>query len=349
VLGGSPLKGRVTLKDLARQLGMSVATVSRAFYDDAVIAPKTRAMVLQRAVEIGYRPDPLARGLITKSNRIVGVVVADITNPFYPEVLTGLTEQLQSIEFNVMLVVIDKFRTENETVQALLSYRPDVVIIVATTLSSGSSEACRKVGTPVIFFNRHASDTHSFAVTCDNVKGGRDVADHLIARGHRRLGFVAGRSDASTNVDRWQGFSDRCTERGLSLPSVSGGNAFSYEEGYAGALKLLDARARPEALFCANDILAIGALDAARWRLGIDVPGELAIIGFDDISMASWPAYALTTVRQPKAMMIERTTQLALALSRHETRHPALQKLPGDIIQRKTTASIRQRTRRSHK
>lgn len=335
------VRHRITVKDLARQLGMSVSTVSRAFYEGAVIAPETRAKVLERAAEIGYRPNPFARGLITKSSRIVGVVVSDITNPFYPEVLIGLTEQLQAIDFNVMLVVTNKSRDENEAVRGLLSYHPDIVIIVATTLSSVSSEACRAVGTPVIFFNRHPSDTHSFAVTCDNVRGGRDVADHLIDRGHRRVAFIAGRPDASTNVDRWEGFSKRCVRRGLSLPAVSGGETFSYEDGYAAALKLLDKRERPEALFCANDILAVGALDAARRKLGLDVPEELSIVGFDDIAMASWPSHALTTVRQPKAMMIERTAQLALALSRNQAGLPAVQQIPGELIERSTTRAIR--------
>jgi DNA-binding LacI/PurR family transcriptional regulator len=339
------LKGRITVKDLARQLDMSVSTVSRAFYNDAVIAPDTRAKVLKRAAEIGYRPNPFARSLITKSSRIVGVVVSDITNPFYMEVLTGLTEQLQAIDFNVMLVVTNRSRNETEAVQVLLSYHPNVVIIVATTLSSGSSDACRKVNTPVIFFNRRVMDAHSFAVTCDNVGGGRDVADHLIDRGHRRLAFIAGRPDASTNVDRWQGFSDRCLQRGLSLPAVAGGEKFSYDDGYAAALKLLDARDRPDAIFCANDILAIGALEAARRELGINVPEELSIIGFDDISMASWPSYNLTTVRQPKTAMIERTTQLALALSGNDACQPALQQIPGELIERHTTAFVREKLR----
>jgi DNA-binding LacI/PurR family transcriptional regulator len=332
---------RVTVKDLARQLGLSVSTVSRAFHEDAVIAPETRAKVLQRAAKIGYRPNPFARGLITKSNRIVGIIVSDITNPFYPEVLIGLTEELQAIDFNVMLIVTNKSRDEDEAVFGLLSYHPDIIIIVATTLSSESSEACRKVGTPVIFFNRHSSDSHSFAVTCDNVQGGRDVADHLIDRGHRRLAFIAGRPDASTNVDRWRGFGSRCIERGLRPPIVAGGKMFSYEDGYAAALKLLKRRDRPEALFCANDILAVGALDAARRKLGLGVPEDLSIVGFDDIAMASWPSVALTTIRQPKTAMIQRTALLALALSNNDARQPAVQQIRGELIERNTTGRLR--------
>ncbi|MDQ0393273.1 LacI family DNA-binding transcriptional regulator [Labrys monachus] len=331
---------RITVKDLARQLGMSVSTVSRAFYDDAVIAPETREKVLRRAVEIGYQPNPLARGLITKSSRIVGLVVSDITNPFYPEVMVRLTEQFQAEDFNVMLVVASPTRNEEEAVRVLLSYHPDLVVMLATTLSSAASASCRKVGTPVVFFNRVGSDENSYAVTCDNVLGGRLIADHLIDRGHRRLGFVAGRPDASTNVDRWHGFQARCAERGVAPPASTGGVAFSYEAGFAGALDLLNREEKPTALFCANDILAIGAMDAARRGLGLSIPADLSVIGFDDIGMASWSSHALTTVRQPIARMIDRTTALALALARGNAVQPAVERLPGELIDRNTTRFI---------
>ena len=331
---------RITVKDLARQLGMSVSTVSRAFYKDSVIASETRKKVLLHAAEIGYQPNPLARGLITKSSRIVGIVTSDITNPFYPEALNELSEQLQSIDFNVMLVVTNKSRSQEDAVRVLLSYHPDVVILLATTLLSMASDACRRVGTPVICFNRRAADTHSFSITCDNELGGRMVADHLIDRGHRQLAFVAGRPDAATNVDRWRGFSTRCVERGLSPPRVMGGQVFSYEDGYAAALNLLKTPDRPQAIFCANDILAIGALDAARRELGLAVPEDVSIVGFDDISMASWPSYALTTVRQPLRVMVERTMELVRGLMQKDLSQPVLQQFAGALVERTTTGFV---------
>jgi DNA-binding LacI/PurR family transcriptional regulator len=330
-------KSRVTVKDLARQLGMSVSTVSRAFHEDAVIAAKTRELVLSKAAEIGYQPNPLARGLITKSSRIIGVVVSDITNPFYPEVLTTLTERIQEIGLNVMLVVPHPSRPEDDALRVLLSYHPDIVIILAATLSSDAAAACRRVGTPVIFFNRHASDQHSFSVTCDNVAGGERVAEFLIDRGFRRLAFVAGRPDASTNVDRWQGFSQACLRHGLPEPLCSDGKGFSYKDGYAAALQLLHGPQPPEALFCANDILAVGAIDAARRECNLQIPRDLSIVGFDDIAMTSWPSYDLTTVRQPVDAMIDRTIELALALLREGPKPPPAQRLPGQLIERGTT------------
>jgi DNA-binding LacI/PurR family transcriptional regulator len=331
----APRRSRVTVKDLARQLGMSVATVSRAFYDDAVIAPETREKVLSKASEIGYQPNPLARGLITKSSRIVGVVVSDITNPFYPEVLTSLTEALQNVGFNVMLVVEQPNRPQDDGLRVVLSYHPDIIVILATTMSSGASEACRRAVTPVIFFNRHASDQHSYSVTCDNLQGGRNVADFLLDLGLRRLGFVAGKPDASTNLDRWTGFAERCAERGVS-PVSTQGNTFSYQDGYAAAKELLGRPDRPEALFCANDILAVGAIDAARREYGLRLPEDLSVVGFDDIAMASWPSYDLTTIRQPVEAMVAATIALAVDLTRGEAAPVSAQRLPGRLMVRTT-------------
>ena len=151
-------KARVTVKDLARDLSLSTSTISRAFYDDAVIAPSTRTAVLTRAAEIGYAPNPLARSLITKRTRIAGVVTSDINNPFYPEVLTRLTERLREIDLNVMLTAAGSSDSLDDAVKLLLSYQPDVVIVLAATLSSEAAEACGHAGTPVLFFNRRPAE-----------------------------------------------------------------------------------------------------------------------------------------------------------------------------------------------
>jgi DNA-binding LacI/PurR family transcriptional regulator len=139
--------------------------------------------------------------------------------------------------------------------------------MLATTLSSAGAAACRAAGTPVLFFNRYESDAQSFAVTCDNELGGRTVADFLIDRGHKRLGHIAGRPDASTNVDRRKGFLSRCAERGVTKVAESLGVVFSYEAGCVGAPQLLSKTKRPTAIFCANDILAFGVIDAAEKRV----------------------------------------------------------------------------------
>jgi DNA-binding LacI/PurR family transcriptional regulator len=334
-------KARVTVKDLARDLSLSTSTISRAFYGDAVIAPSTRKAVLARAAEIGYAPNPMARSLITKRTRIAGVVTSDITNPFYPEVLTRLTERLREIDLNVMLSAAGSSEPLDDAVKLLLSYQPDVVIVLAATLSSEAAEACGRAGTPVLFFNRRPLSADAFGVTCDNVGGGRLVADHLIKLGHRRLAFVSGRPDASTNVDRWEGFRGRSLEHGLHEPVCVEAGAFAYERGYEAAARSLQDGRRPDGVFCANDILAIGFMDGARREFGLDIPGDLSVVGFDDIAMARWPSHALTTVRQPVAKMIDVAIELIETLFRSAPLEPQIERVPGELVERASSRKVR--------
>lgn len=331
-------KPRVTVKDLARDLGMSVSTVSRAFYADAVIAPATREAVLARAQEIGYKPNPFAQSLITKKTQIVGMVVSDINNPFYPEVMTRLTEDLQAIGMNVMLVAASDSAKVDDAVRLLLSYQPDLVIILAASLSSEAMRECRAAGSPCIFFNRLSLDPECFGVSCDNREGGRRAADFLIDRNHRSLAYVSAFPDASTNVERKQGFVDRAKERGLEEPVVIEAGRFSYEAGYTAADAFGELPFRPDGVFCANDILAIGFIEGVREKLGLDVPKHLSVIGFDDISMAHWPSHSLTTIRQPVDEMLATTVEFARALAANPEEKPVVRRIvPSGVIERNTT------------
>jgi len=330
---------RVTLKDLARDLGMSTATVSRAFYEHAAIADETRQIVLTRAVELGYQANPFARSLITRRTKIVGVVAADLTNPFYPEVLTKLTDRLQAIDLNVMLITAGPTTSIDEALKLLLQYRPDVMVLLAATLSSEAAAACRRAETPLIFFNRHPAEDNSLAVVCDNIEGGRTAASHLLGLGHRRVAYVAGRPDVSTTVERWEGFRKVCKQRGLDAPVYLEAGAFTYEAGYRAAMRLLRGRSPPKAIFCGNDILAIGFMDAARREFGLDIPRDLSVIGFDDIAMASWPSHALTTIRQPVHQMLDLV--VAFVQSPVHRGHPKVTRIQGTLIERATTGPRR--------
>ncbi|MFC4170194.1 LacI family DNA-binding transcriptional regulator [Teichococcus aestuarii] len=339
---------RITIKDLARGLGMSVATVARAFHPGGAIAAETRALVLRRAEELGYHPNALARGMITRRTRIVGVVVSDLANPFYPAALERLTSRLQGAGYNTMLVMTEPegaaAASEAAALRLLLSYQPECAIVLATTLSSAASRACREAGTPLLFLNRHPSDPEAAAIVCDNAQGGAALADHLIDRGATRLAFVGGRADASTHAERRAGFLGRCAERGLPPPlewpgeGVAG--AFTYAAGQAAAQALLAGPDRPQAVFCASDILAIGFQEAARGRFGLRVPRDLAIAGFDDIPMAAWPAHDLTTLRQPVEAMLDTALDWIGRLGRGEPLPRPLLRLPGTLVARGSTPAL---------
>lgn len=329
---------RVTLKDLARDLGMSVSTVSRAFDPDAVIAVKTRQAVLKRAAALEYRPNPFARSLITNKTQIVGVVVSDLTNPFYPEVMTNLTGLLREAGMNVMLAAADQPDKIDDAVELLLMYQPDLIIVLATHLASRALAKCEQAGAPCIFFNRLSSNGQGFGVSCDNEAGGRIVADYLIDQGHRSLAYVSAFSDASTNVERQRGFCERAIARELEPPQIITAGEFTYEAGYAAGHAAADLPKDIDGIFCANDIVAIGVIDGLKEARGVRVPDDVSVIGFDNIAMAGWASHRLTTVAQPVNEMIAATVELARKLTIDHHLAPHIMRLPpGTVIERSTT------------
>ncbi|ONG53352.1 hypothetical protein BKE38_12395 [Pseudoroseomonas deserti] len=332
------------MKDLARELGMSVATVARAFHEGAAIAAETRALVLSRAAALGYQPNALARGMITRHTRIVGVVVSDLHNPFYPDALARLSEALQQAGCNMMLVTgggrpgHPKAGGEMAALRLLLSYQPECVIILATTLSSAGAEACAAAGTPLLYLNRFpAAATAASSIVCDNAGGAAALTRHLLDRGARRPAFIGGLEDSSTQAERRSGFLSVCAERGIA-PREHPAGAFSYEAGQEAALALLQGPEAPDALLCASDILALGALETARHRLGLRVPEALLVAGFDDIPMAAWPSHALTTLRQPLDAMLRAALDWLEPVLAGLPPAPALIRLPGTLVARGSTA-----------
>jgi len=329
-------QARITSTNVAKAAGVSQSVVSRAFTVNGKVAPKTRARVLEVAARLGYQPNAMARGLVTQRSNLVGVVVGDSANPFYSQVLTRFSEKLQALGKQVLLL------TSGDAEHALLlalQYRVEAIIITTATLSSPVAGAFAGSGVPVVFFNRYAEQPGLWAVSCDNVRGGRDVADALLGAGHRRFAFIGGKPDTSTNQDRREGFMLRLREEGFDL-ELSVEKEYTYEWGYHAAryLPSVGSGSAIDAVFCANDIVALGVIDALR-ASGRRVPEDVAVVGFDDIPAASWRGYALTTVAQPVEAMIGATLEL---LSRYgpdpdPDAGGVVKLLPGPFIERATT------------
>ncbi len=330
---------RITSIDVARLAGVSQSTVSRTFSDGGRVAPETRGRVLDVARELGYKPNVIARSLSTQRTNIIGIVMTDFTNPFYPNVLEKFIQKLQDIWRRVLLFNAAPDHDIDDMLPLVLQYQVDAVIITSATLSSEMADECARQGTPVILFNRYVPGANANAVSCDNVAGARLAADLLLDAGYQRMAYIAGKEHTSTNVDREQGFSDRMRERGQTEWLREPG-AYTYESGYEAAGRLLERDDPPEAIFVANDIMALGALDRAR-VLGIKVPDELAVIGFDDIPAASWPAYSLTTIRQPVNRMIDATLELLLERIETPQAKPVLKFMPGVLIERNSVRGAR--------
>ena len=325
---------RATSMDVARRAGVHQSTVSRALGQGANVAAATRERVQAAARELDYTPDAIARSLITRRTALVGIVVAGLSSPFQPYVLEKFVHRLSEARLRTLVFGVPPGGEVDDVLATALEYRPAALIITSAGLASERIEACVRQGTPVVLFNRTLPGSSASAVCCDNAGSGRMAADLLVECGGRRFAYLAGSADSSTNRDRRAGYLARLAELGVGDVREERGS-YDYESGYAATRRLLDGRGepgRPDALFCASDILALGARDAAR-DAAVRVPDELGIVGFDDIPMAAWAPYDLTTIRQPVDEMIAGT----LAVIRGGSGEPVSQLLPGELVERGST------------
>lgn len=287
---------------------------------------------MKAARELGYTPNAIARSLSMQQSNIVGILVSHISSPFQPYILEKMVQELQRIGRQALVFSAGPNQEFDDMLPVVLQYQVDALIVTAATLSSERLSEFERKGTPVILFNRYTPGEVASVICCDNVEGGRLVANLLLDAGHKRLAYIAGSQNSSTNRDREKGFTDRLWERGAGKPIVEQAN-YTYEEGYAAARRLLEREELPDAIFCAGDIIALGAIDRAR-DMGINVPQELSIVGFDDIPMASWSSYSLTTIRAPVDQMIDLTMQLLVERLETPEMEPVIKLLPGTFIPR---------------
>ena len=323
----------VTSSDVARLARVSRSAVSRCFTKGASVAPQTRARVMQAAEALGYRPNAIARSLITQKSNMIGLVMADLSNPFYGTVLEVFSDKLQQLGQHVLLFSVSRAQDIDTALPALLQYQVDGVIITSATLSSEMAHKCAGAGTPVVLFNRYVDDDAISAVCTDNVAGGRAMADVLHRAGCRRPAFIAGTRNTSTSNDRQAGFYARLGELGL-FEQVSEQGDYNYDGGLVAARKLLARRPRPDGIFCANDMMALAAMDVARRELGLKVPGDVAICGFDGIAQSGWVGSDLTTIEQDIGAMTDEAIAILFARIARPGLKPVRAVLSGRLIER---------------
>lgn len=301
--------------DVARSAGVGQATVSRAFTAGASISPAVKARVMQAADELGYRPNLLARSLIMGRSRIVGVVMGDPRNSFYVAALSCLSRRLAAADLHMLVYISEGSETSDVPVQDLLKYRVDALVLMSAHLSSGLAAACQAEGIPVIFFNRWSRNATAIgSVTGANDEGGRRIAAHLLDQGYRRLAFMAGIADTSTSRDRERGFMAYCDEQRADRPVRVVGQ-FDRDCARAAMRGLLSSSPAPDAVFCANDVMAIASIEIARHEFGLQVGKDIGIAGYDDIEQAAWPSFELTSYSQPVPQMIDGVMEMLSAPS----------------------------------
>jgi DNA-binding LacI/PurR family transcriptional regulator len=302
------------------------------------VSAEARQRVLQAAQELGYQPNAIARMMSTRQTNIVGIVMATITSPFYPYVLEKFLSALQAIERQVLLFTASDSQSVDDILPLALQYQVDALIITSATLSSAMAAYSQQSGTPVILFNRMVNDPHVSAVCADNVAGGRLAADVLLDTGHQQLAFIAGVQNTSTSQERERGFAERLQERGYTQWQRAQGH-YTYESGYTATQSLLHSSITPDGILCANDIMALGALDAIRAQ-GLQVARDISVIGFDNIPMAAWGAYQLTTISQEVDTMIEQTIKLLLEKLENPNRASRVARIASKLIVRASVKNL---------
>ena len=323
---------KVTSVDVARRAGVSASAVSRFYTPGAAVSKKMADKVRKAAAELDYRPNLLARSLITGRTRIIGVVVAYLENQFYPDALERLSNALQERGYHVLIFMASQTAGNIDDIfDEILGYQVDGIITASVAMSSELTGRCQQAGVPIVLFNRSQDDAHLSAVTSDNVRGGRKVADHLLASGHRRIGYIAGWEGASTQRDREAGFLATLAEAGLKPCAREVGN-FHFDQACDAARLMFAAADRPEAVFVANDHMAFAVMDILRFELGLRIPEDVSIVGYDDVPLAAWLAYDLTTVRQPANRMVAETVTILLDAIEGGKSEPRRVAIDGDLI-----------------
>lgn len=298
--------------DVARLAGVSRSAVSRAFTPGAYIAAETRQRVLQAATMLNYQPNAIARSLSKKSSRLVGIIATDLENPFYAQLLAHMSTDLQAAGYAVLLMVA-RSSDIDEYLSKLLSYQVDGVIVTAATLSSSMALALQRSGRPVVLANNYLLDGLVSSVSSANYPGGRMVADLLARSGRKRIAFIAGEENTSSGRDRGLGLRDRLAELGMTVYAQENGE-YRHAEAAEATRKLLSLTPQPDAIFCANDVMAVAALMVARTEFGLSVPEQLAIVGFDNSDEANRGMYSLTTVDQHLETMARKTVELMMSI-----------------------------------
>ena len=305
--------GKVTSLDVAEKAGVSRSAVSRVYTPGASVSAATRDKVRKADSDLGYRPNVLARAMNTGRSRIIGLVVAYLENQFYPEAIERLSKSLQAEGYHVLVFMASNDSAATQAViDELLDYQVDGIIAASVGLSNDLTQRCEGLGIPIVLFNRHQYDARLTSVTSDNAAGGRKLAAFLVAGGHKRIGYIAGWEGASTQIDREAGFIEGLKEAGQTLFARGIGN-FNFEQAKDAARQMFDAPNRPDAVFVANDHMAFAVMDVLRYELGLRIPEDVSVVGYDDVTLAHWPSYSLTTVRQPANRMVAETTQALLS------------------------------------
>ena len=303
---------RATSFDVAALAGVSQSAVSRAFTPGSSIKETTRLKIIEAARKLNYVPNSIASSLTRSRSNMVALIIGNLGNPFYVHTLHAFSQELQRLGKQVLTFTLSEGMESDEAILKVLQYQVESVILTSAQLSTRMINLCQDRGINVVLFNRYIPYSGAYGVRCDNVAGGRMIAEAFLAASAKSFMLIAGDPNGTTSPDRIRGFIERLLEAGIRRETIleyAGGS--SYDGGGA-AIDQHMARGLPlpDAIFGIADIMAMGAMDRLRATYGKRIPEDVLVAGFDGIPEAGRAPYQLTTVRQPIAEMVGETLRL---------------------------------------
>jgi DNA-binding LacI/PurR family transcriptional regulator len=325
---------RITIKDVAREAGVSPSAVSRVFTDGGSASAGTRTKVLAAADRLGYRPSLLARGLVGNRTRLVTLVAGEMTNPFDASFLEQFAGALAARGMRLLLISSGGGEVGEDALLEALDYQSDAVVVAAGTMTSQHSDLCVRAGLPVILSGRLLDARGVDCVLADNIHGGKLAAELLLRTGCRRLAYLGLGGDTFADAERSEGFAQAAADAGCRVAHHK-----VAIEAFAAATQMLSAATPPDGVFCSNDSIAIAAIEAAR-ALHFRIPEDVSIIGFNDVAMAGWRSFQLTTIAYPVDQLVGAIIKLLESRLSDRARADAVGRVPVQLVPRATTRQV---------
>ncbi len=347
-------KRHVTLSDIASAAGVTPMTVSRVVNQNGYVSEETRARVLGVVKDLNYRRNGLARGLKRQRTDTIGLVLGDIANPFAAELARSVREVASSKGYNLFVCISEHSAKEDiAAFDALADHRVDGLIVATRANKLGNERLAEMIemGVPVALIGRDFRHTGADLVAADNYRGGYEATEHLVRLGHKNIAFIGIKLTSGLGLKRFQGYLEALRDNRLVVNErlIVGGAGGTDEQmpgysteaiGYEGAKQLLRLRRRPTAIFARNDFTAVGALSALK-EAGLRVPDDIAIVGYDDVPLASHTSPPLTTVRQPTREQGRLAAEFLLRRIEGREQPPREERvLPCELVIRESTASV---------
>lgn len=332
----SSRRSKPTILDVAKRAGVSKSLVSMVIRGDDRVSPIRREAVLKATADLDYRPNAMARGLVQRRTRIIGVVVSDLRNPFNGDVVSGILNEAAGLGYKALINTSDRRRDlEADAIESFLELRVDGLVLATSRIDDQTVELATSA-VPVVVLGRRTSDSFTDSLTIDNVMGAEIAVDHCVDLGHRAIAHVAGREGMAARSRR-TGYERAMGRHGLTdhMTIVDGG--FTEAGGYRGGRALLEQQMLPTAVIAANDLCAIGVLNALE-EAGLEIPRDVSVVGYDNTSLAALRHVSLTTIHQPGEDMGRKAMDLLFERIHEGRTDPRHEVVAPSLVVRSTTA-----------